>query len=160
MIGGGEFRFVPGEDGEGFDPELFVRYAQIAALFPMMQFSAALWRSRTPSTDDRARRGPAARAPSAPRSAVADASAKTGDPVQRPLAWAYLEGGYEDVTDQFLIGDDLPVAPVTPAAPRQRGPHPPGHLARRRRHRAHRPRIGHVPCTAGPPPHFRRITAG
>jgi alpha-glucosidase (family GH31 glycosyl hydrolase) len=112
MIGGGEFRFVPTADG--FDQELFVRYAQIAALFPMMQFSAAPWRVLDAEHLAIVREAALLHAEfGAEILAVAQASAKTGDPVQRPLAWAYPDGGYEDVTDQFLIGDTLMVAPVT-----------------------------------------------
>ena len=43
MIGGGEYlNFL--ENSSNLDEELFVRYAQCAALMPMMQFSAAPWR--------------------------------------------------------------------------------------------------------------------
>lgn len=43
MIGGG---MVPDfhRDGFVFDEELFVRYCQVAAMFPMMQFSRAPWK--------------------------------------------------------------------------------------------------------------------
>ena len=42
MVGGGEWTtFIPGSP---FDPELFVRSAQVHALCPMMQFSASPWR--------------------------------------------------------------------------------------------------------------------
>ena len=56
LIGGGEYNAFPPaeenekflvakvEDAQTFDPELFVRFAQCSALFPMMQFSAAPWR--------------------------------------------------------------------------------------------------------------------
>ena len=42
MIGGGDVADVL--EGESVDPELFVRFAQCSALFPMMQFSQAPWR--------------------------------------------------------------------------------------------------------------------
>ncbi|MDI2125851.1 glycoside hydrolase family 31 protein [Yinghuangia seranimata] len=114
MIGGGEFRFVPSEDGEGFDPELFVRYAQVAALFPMMQFSAAPWRVlHDPAHLDAVRKAALLHARFAPEIlALATESARTGDPVQRPLEWAHPGQGYADVHDQFMLGDDLMVAPV------------------------------------------------
>ncbi|GAA4969234.1 glycoside hydrolase family 31 protein [Yinghuangia aomiensis] len=162
MIGGGEFRFVPGEDGEGFDPELFVRYAQIAALFPMMQFSAAPW--RVLDAEHLAIVRHAARlhaAFGAEILTVAEASAKTGDPVQRPLAWAYPDGGYEDVTDQFLIGDDLLVAPVTLRGATTRDVHIPRGTWRADDGTEH---TGPARVTVAAPlarlPHFRRITAG
>ncbi|MCQ5090565.1 glycoside hydrolase, partial [Ruthenibacterium lactatiformans] len=47
MIGGGEnANFTANSDK--LDDELFVRYAQCAALMPMMQFSAAPWRELPP----------------------------------------------------------------------------------------------------------------
>ncbi len=42
MIGGGEYRNF--YDRNSFDNELVVRWAQIACLMPVMQFSAAPWR--------------------------------------------------------------------------------------------------------------------
>src|SRR5580765_223927 len=42
MIGGGELGSFA--DGAEIDQELFVRFAQCSALFPMMQFSLAPWR--------------------------------------------------------------------------------------------------------------------
>ena len=42
MIGGGELSSF--RDGAPLDQELFVRFAQCSALFPMMQFSLAPWR--------------------------------------------------------------------------------------------------------------------
>lgn len=113
MIGGGEFRFVPGEDGEGFDEELFVRYAQIAALFPMMQFSAAPWRVLSPENLAIVRAAARLHTELAPEIlALAAHAAATGEPVQRPLEWAFPHQGYAGVTDQFMLGDTLMVAPV------------------------------------------------
>lgn len=43
MIGGGDYLSFLNES-TSLDEELFVRYAQCAALMPMMQFSAAPWR--------------------------------------------------------------------------------------------------------------------
>ena len=42
MIGGGDLAYFT--DGAPLDQELFVRFAQCSALFPMMQFSLAPWR--------------------------------------------------------------------------------------------------------------------
>ena len=43
---------------------------------------------------------------------LAQASAATGEPILRPLAYVFPDGGYENVKDQFLMGDDLLVAPM------------------------------------------------
>ena len=45
-----------------------------------------------------------------PRSA--QASAASGEPILRPLAYVFPDGGYENIKDQFLMGDDLLVAPL------------------------------------------------
>ena len=36
----------------------------------------------------------------------------TGEPILRPLAYVFPDGGYENVKDQFLMGDNLLVAPM------------------------------------------------
>ncbi|MEV7416764.1 glycoside hydrolase family 31 protein [Streptomyces sp. NPDC089919] len=128
MIGGGEFRFVPDAAGDGFDQELFVRYAQVAALFPMMQFSAAPWRVLTPENLATVRAAAHLHTGLAPELlALAEHAAATGEPIQRPLEWAFPRQGYADVADQFLIGDDLMAAPVVTQGARSRTVHiPPG----------------------------------
>ena len=108
MIGGGEL----GALVEGtVDQELFVRYTQCAALFPMMQFShvsVAGARRRAPEGRTRCRRPSPAAGPEI--LTLVERSARTGDPILRPLAYAHP--GYESVHDQFLLGDDLFCAPV------------------------------------------------
>jgi alpha-glucosidase (family GH31 glycosyl hydrolase) len=115
MIAGGEYeRFPAGRDSALLDPELFVRSAQCQALFPMMQFSAAPWRLL-----DRRHLNlclDAARLHAAHGSEIlslADAAARTGEPVQRHMSYVFPGNGYEHVRDQFMLGDDLMVAPVT-----------------------------------------------
>ena len=44
MIGGGEYTCFLNGNENACTPEMFVRYAQIAALMPVMQFSASPWR--------------------------------------------------------------------------------------------------------------------
>jgi alpha-glucosidase (family GH31 glycosyl hydrolase) len=112
MIGGGWLGFFA--EGEGIDQELFVRYAQCAALFPMMQFSLAPWRV----LDDR--HFEAVRAAVETRQALLDDltelidhAARTGEPILRPLAYHY--SGYELVTDQFMLGEHILCAPVLTA---------------------------------------------
>jgi len=108
MVGGGELSAMT--DG-ALDQELFVRYAQVAALFPMMQFSMAPWRvldaehlsALLETVRVRQRLVPVILD-------LARQSAITGEPILRPLAWSC--SGCDDVTDQFLLGDDILVAPV------------------------------------------------
>ena len=57
----------------------------------------------------------------------ARAVARTGEPILRPLAWHWPSQGYEAITDQFLLGADLLVAPVVEKGARKRSvTFPPG----------------------------------
>jgi alpha-glucosidase (family GH31 glycosyl hydrolase) len=120
MIGGGEINSLRSH-ADSIDQELVVRYAQCAALFPMMQFSVAPWRILSPEH--------AALCLEAARLHVAHAplildlarhAACTGDPIMRHLAWAEPDGGHEPVRDQFMLGDDLLIAPVVERGARVR----------------------------------------
>lgn len=110
MIGSGEYRSFNSAE---FDSELFVRWAQASALFPMMQFSAAPWELLSEehlqhcvdAGELHARLGPEILA-------LAEESARTGDPIMRPLEFCHPGLGYERITDQFLLGTDVLVAPV------------------------------------------------
>lgn len=125
MIGGGDYvAFPPTEENKKFivqtvdtaqtlDPELFVRSAQCSALFPMMQFSAAPWRL----LDEAHLRCCLEAAQLHIKFAAyilepAHHTAKTGEPTMRHMAYAYPELGYETIRDQFMLGDELLVAPV------------------------------------------------
>ena len=110
MIGGGQYvSFLPGSE---FDPELFVRSAQVHALSPMMQFSAAPWRVLDGRHLVAVKKCVEIRMHLTPYvMEVARISAKTGDPMLRSLAFEYPGQGFEKVTDQFLLGHRLLVAP-------------------------------------------------
>eukprot|EP00186_Timspurckia_oligopyrenoides_P002127 CAMPEP_0182444142 /NCGR_PEP_ID=MMETSP1172-20130603/2689_1 /TAXON_ID=708627 /ORGANISM="Timspurckia oligopyrenoides, Strain CCMP3278" /LENGTH=530 /DNA_ID=CAMNT_0024639637 /DNA_START=44 /DNA_END=1636 /DNA_ORIENTATION=+ len=111
MIAGGEYLcFLPGHE---IDEELFVRSAQASALFPMMQFSAAPWNALRPEYQkiclDCAKL----------HEDFGDyimelvhRAAETGEPILRCLEYNYPGNGYEKVMDQFLLGDEILVAPV------------------------------------------------
>ena len=98
------------------DAELFVRYAQAAALFPMVQFSLAPWRVLPPkhcAAVAAAARLHARLAPELMR--LAAHAAATGEPMLRHCAFAFPDGafpGAERISDQFMLGDDVLVAPV------------------------------------------------
>ena len=112
MVGGGEWsnKYV-----EGFkcDQELFVRMAQLSALFPMIQFSWAPWRALSPENQKLCLR--AARLHQSYgeyiKSLVRE-SAHSGEPILRHLEYEYPGCGYERINDQFLLGGELLVAPV------------------------------------------------
>lgn len=111
MIGGGEWSYTL--SGKPWDEELVVRMAQCSALFPMMQFSLAPWRIL--SSENAALCLSAAKLHKSFSDYIVEAvecSAKSGEPIIRPLEYAYPMAGFELVKDCFMLGDDLLVAPV------------------------------------------------
>lgn len=115
MVGGGNWAsFLP--NGDAFEPKLFVRFAQAHALMPMMQFSAAPWRVLDAAHLAAVKKAVAVRQAHAPRILeLARESARTGEPIVRPLAYVFPGAGLEAVNDEFVLGDDLIVAPVLDA---------------------------------------------
>ena len=112
MIGGGSWMAFAPDAPTPYDPELFVRSAQVHALAPMMQFSAAPWRMLKGEHLEAVRAAAQLRMKFADRIlSVAKESAKTGEPMLRSMEYAYPGNGWECVTDQFLLGDGLLVAP-------------------------------------------------
>lgn len=111
MVGGGALGLTERSD---LDQELFVRYAQVAALFPMLQFSLAPYRVLDPE----------------PLAAVLDVvrlrqrllpellswvddAARTGEPILRPLAYDFPGDTIaEQIVDQFTLAGAVLVAPV------------------------------------------------
>jgi alpha-glucosidase (family GH31 glycosyl hydrolase) len=126
MIGGGLVSSFA--DPDRFDPELVVRSAQVHALMPMMQFSVAPWRVLEPAMNAHCLAAARLHVQHADRILEqAKRAAATGEPIVRPLAWTWPEGGYEPVQDQFMLGDDLLVAPVVARGARRRAVEiPPG----------------------------------
>ncbi len=111
LIGGGEYTSYLGD--AVIDQELIVRSAQCHTLMPMIQFSVAPWRV----LDDR--HFTAIKKTVAIRERYKDYilelavnAAETGEPIMRSLEFAYPDQGFARVTDQFLLGDRLLVAPV------------------------------------------------
>lgn len=111
MIGGGEWRtFVPGAP---FDPELFVRSAQVHALCGMMQFSASPWRVLEAEKQQIVRNLVKMRQEKFAVKFVelAKECGRTGEPMIRNLEYEFPGNGYAAVTDQFMMGAFLMVAP-------------------------------------------------
>jgi myogenesis-regulating glycosidase len=107
MIGGNQY------DNDRIDKELLVRWAQASALMPLVQFSWAPWHF-----DEEAVRlcRDASRLHSKFAGYIiklAQDATRTGEPILRPV-W-YTEPADPEaaaITDQFMIGEDLMVAPV------------------------------------------------
>ncbi|WP_420119888.1 glycoside hydrolase family 31 protein [Nakamurella sp.] len=122
MIGGGELALATA----GVDQELFVRYAQLAALHPMMQFSLDPTRVLDAAHLSAVRDSVALRRSLLPDLlAMVDDAARTGEPILRPLN--YDRSAEPWIADQFTLGGRILVAPVVrPAATSRRVRFPEG----------------------------------
>lgn len=115
MIGGGIWTaYLPGSMTP-YDKELFIRSAQVHALCPMMQFSVSPWRLMQDDPDGKriVRDMVLLRQKFALRfTELAQRSGVTGEPMMRSMEYSYPRMGYAEIRDQFLMGEDLLVAPV------------------------------------------------
>ena len=119
MIGGGEYNSFL--DLDIFDEELVVRSAQCHALMPMMQFSVAPWRILSPENLVICKSAAELHARFGEHIVqLALQSAHTGEPILRSLEYAFPHHGYENIKDQFLLGEDILVAPVVVKGARSR----------------------------------------
>ena len=112
MVGGGEWANKYFPDFK-CDDELFIRMAQLSALFPMIQFSWAPWRALQKENQ------PLSLAAANLHKAFGEyikenviASATSGEPILRHMEYEYPHCGYEEINDQFMLGSDVLVAPV------------------------------------------------
>ena len=113
MVGGGSFAtFLEGK----IDQDLVVRSAQCHALMPMMQFSLAPWRVLDKSHYDAVLAAVNTREKMQPTiNGLIERAAKTGEPIISPLEYAFPNCGYADITDQFMLGESIMVAPMLTA---------------------------------------------
>ena len=115
MIGGGSWvAYLPGSKTP-YDKELFIRSAQVHALCPMMQFSVSPWRLMKDDPDGQRIICDlvALRQRFAPKFVeLARRAGETGEPMMRSMEYAYPHMGYAEIRDQFMMGEDLLVAPV------------------------------------------------
>lgn len=119
LIGGGEFSSFL--SAETIDQELIVRSTQCSALMPMMQFSVAPWRILDAEHFQAVKKAVALREQYEDMIlALAKESALTGEPILRPLEYVFPHQGYAKIKDQFMMGDQLMVAPVTEKGKRKR----------------------------------------
>lgn len=114
LVGGG----TCGNNGSGmigvnWQEELFIRHLQIECLSPMIQFSGSPWRILSREGQSIVRRMLKLRERFAPRIVEMVVSCgQTGLPILRSMDFEFPNCGYERVLDQFMMGDDLLVAPV------------------------------------------------
>jgi len=126
LIGGGEYLSFRNLDE--VDQELIVRAAQCHALMPMMQFSVAPWRVLDEQNLEICRKMARLHAQmGAEILALAQEAARTGEPIVRHLEYEHPHRGYIGISDEFLLGDSILVAPVLEKGAVERQIHfPPG----------------------------------
>ena len=110
MIGGGQFTSFL--DDAPIDQELVVRSTQVHALMPMMQFSVAPWRI----LDKRHFKAvlDAVNLRNKFKETILNLAKKAstnGEPIVRSMEYVYPHKGYVDITDQFMLGNSILVAP-------------------------------------------------
>ena len=111
MIGGGMLGSF--QDLKAVDQDLVVRSAQIHALMPMMQFSVAPWRILDAEHLHAVKQAVKVRQQFTPAILqLARQAAKNGAPIVRSLEYAFPHQGFEEIKDEFMLGDDLLVAPL------------------------------------------------
>ncbi len=121
MVGGNEYE-------EKADAEMMIRWTQLNALLPAVQFSLPPWEYGAESADI-CRRYTNLHVEFAPKIiTLANETVRTGMPIIRPVFW--LAPGDERALacdDEFLLGDDILVAPVVSPGQRARDIYlPPG----------------------------------
>lgn len=111
MVGGGDY--LDFKRRMKVDEELVVRFAECSSLFPMLQFSIDLKRVLSKDNFDKVIKL------SQLHESFGDyiyerakESSKSGEPIIRPLCYFDAEGGFETITDEFMLGDEILVAPI------------------------------------------------
>lgn len=109
MVGGGELGGVP----QKIDNELYIRWAQSATFFPIIQYSMLpnrvlderhlAWCMDAIQLRDKI-------APEVLR--FAHHAALTGEPIMRHMAYEFPDAHMEQVNDQYMLGDRYLVAPI------------------------------------------------
>lgn len=117
MIGGGDAgHFAKARDEGAIDGKLFVRSAQVQAMMPMMQFSAAPWRLLKPAECDACRKAAELHVAFAPEIlSLARAASQTGEPIVRHMEYEFPHQGFDSCLQQFMLGPRWIVAPVVSA---------------------------------------------
>ena len=114
MVGGGQ----ENEFGKGKTPnnEFMLRSIEASALMPMMQFSYAAWKHCEAETSGKVRAYAGLRRKYADYiRTLMEECTRTMDPLMRNLEYEFPGAGLERVTDEFMLGSKLLVAPVLTA---------------------------------------------
>jgi myogenesis-regulating glycosidase len=107
IVGGNQY------DGDKIDPELLVRWAQDSALMPLLQFSVGPWH-QGPEALRLSREAAQLHLTFAPLiHRLAQASSREGEPIIASLVYHYPQDQeLFSITDEFMLGSDVVVAPV------------------------------------------------
>ena len=112
MIGGGDWVETI-DPNLKVDNELFIRMAQVSAFCTMMQFSWAPWRILNKEELEIIKDASNLhRSLSDEIIALVRKSEIDGEPIMRNLEYNYPNQGYELIVDEFMVGEDILVAPV------------------------------------------------
>lgn len=112
MIGGGQWT-DEFENGFAIDEELFVRMAQASCLFPMMQFSRRPWKLSNNAFKLIKDSYELHKSMSEEIIRLVSDAEKTGEPILRTLEYNDPHNGYATINDQFMLGTDILVCPIT-----------------------------------------------
>lgn len=114
MIGGGDYKSFIGIDRDSLDQRLIVRSAQIHAMMPMMQFSVAPWRVLDPENLEIVKKAVDLHLQFGEYiMKYAAVASVTGEPIVRHMEYAFPGQGFYGCRDQYMLGEDYLVAPVT-----------------------------------------------
>lgn len=112
MVGGGEYGSFK-KAGYVFDEELYLRWIEASALCPMMQFSASPKRILSEGGFKTARKFAELHSEYSDMIVqLAHNASVSGEPILRYMEYEFPNQGFEKVTDQFMLGDSVLVAPV------------------------------------------------
>ncbi len=111
MIGGGNYGgFLKGYQT---DEEMYLRWLGASILCPMMQFSISPKRVLSAESYEKVCTLVDIRNKYLDKIIqLAENASRTGEPVMRLMEYVFPGCGYEKVTDQFLLGEDILVAPI------------------------------------------------
>ena len=113
MIGGGEFTSFLDLDPADIDQENIVRSCQIHAVMPMMQFSVAPWRILSKENLEICRKAAWLHSELGPYLLEqARKGSVSGEPIVRPMDYAFPGQGFEGCSDQYMLGERYLVAPM------------------------------------------------
>lgn len=112
MVGGGAYSYF-NDDGSGLDEELYVRWLEASILCPMVQFSISPKRVLSPENFKKVMTLVGLRERYAERiMELAENASRMGEPIMRYMEYEFPNEGMERITDQFMLGSDMLVAPV------------------------------------------------